>query len=265
MAERIVSAGGLRGIESGLLAELGIVRQVFTTRDGGVSPYPEAALNMGPRTPDTPENVQTNHRRALSAFGFPRGPVVMGEQVHGNRCFRAGKDWQRARRNGWIEKTDSLITTEPRLPLMAFYADCVPVFLVAPRGPCIGLVHAGWKGVLLGNTAATAEKLCRCAGIGPGDLYGYIGPHIGADHFRVGEDLAGRFSDRGYRDRVLREADSWRIDLGGCIGDDLEALGVPPEHLERSGYCTVRDRDLFFSHRREQGHTGRMAGILMLI
>jgi polyphenol oxidase len=46
-----------------------------------------------------------------------------------------------------------------------------------------------------------------------------------------------------------------RLDLAGAIGRSLREAGVAS--VERTGRCTACDPELFFSHRRDRGRTGR--------
>jgi copper oxidase (laccase) domain-containing protein len=50
------------------------------------------------------------------------------------------------------------------------------------------------------------------------------------------------------------------IDLKQVARAQLEAAGV--EHIELSGLCTSCEPELFFSHRRDRGCTGRQAGLV---
>ena len=51
-------------------------------------------------------------------------------------------------------------------------------------------------------------------------------------------------------------ADRWLADLYAIAGRQLESLGI--ERVHGGGFCTCRDADRFFSHRRD-GVTGRLA------
>ena len=76
-------------------------------------------------------------------------------------------------------------------------------------------------------------------------------PAIGPCCYEVGEDVA-----RPYRERFGEEVLSGRnLDLGEAAERVLRAAGV--EAVERQAHCTACEPDLFFSHRRDQGITGR--------
>jgi copper oxidase (laccase) domain-containing protein len=61
---------------------------------------------------------------------------------------------------------------------------------------------------------------------------------------------------------VERALDGRMLDLRRVIAARLAAAGVTEvEHLDR---CTSCEPDLYFSHRRDQGLTGRQGGLCVL-
>jgi copper oxidase (laccase) domain-containing protein len=55
-----------------------------------------------------------------------------------------------------------------------------------------------------------------------------------------------------------------RLDLALAVGRELERLGVARASLASCGLCTSCHPELFFSHRRDGGVTGRQAGLAWL-
>ena len=141
-------------------------------------------------------------------------------------------------------------------------ADCMPVFLCDRDGGAVAVAHAGWRGLSGGVIEATV----RAMGM-PGDrLLAWLGPAIGPDNFEVGEDVlqafvahdpAARAAFCAYPDRPGK----WLCDLYALARQRLAALGVMD--VGGGGFCTVADRRMF-SHRRDQGKSGRMAGLIWL-
>src|SRR6187399_3082941 len=72
-------ADGLRWLE----AKMPGATAVFTTRLGGVSEAPFAALNLGILTGDERETVIANRRRLANAVGFAPDRIAVAHQVHG--------------------------------------------------------------------------------------------------------------------------------------------------------------------------------------
>jgi copper oxidase (laccase) domain-containing protein len=93
-----------------------------------------------------------------------------------------------------------------------------------------------------------------------------IGPCISVESFEVGPEVAVQFREAfGDATRHVRPAvapGKSMIDMKGAIREQLLCAGLAPERIDVLPHCTVRDAELFFSHRRERGLTGRMVGII---
>jgi hypothetical protein len=127
---------------------------------------------------------------------------------------------------------------------MVLAADCLPVALYGPHG--LAMVHAGWRGL--------AGRIVEAAAEAVGATAAAIGPGIGPCCYGVGEEVLDAFIDLGGG-----IAEGRMLDLPEVARRQLEVCGV--ERVESAGLCTSCDRELFFSHRRDHGRTGRQAGI----
>jgi purine-nucleoside/S-methyl-5'-thioadenosine phosphorylase / adenosine deaminase len=216
----------------------------FTTRLGGVSEGPYASLNLGRKSGDEVDRVDENRRRMCEAVGADLEKLALNYQVHSDRVVRAAP----ALRG---ERADGLWTDEPGLPVLAMSADCLPIVLArADRDqPAVAVLHAGWKGLLAGIVEAGVDAL------GDGALAAAIGPGIGPCCYEVGEEVAAPFRER-FGDDVLRER---RLDLWTSAERALRAAGV--EQVDRFDRCTACEPETFFSHRRDNGNTGRQGVI----
>jgi purine-nucleoside/S-methyl-5'-thioadenosine phosphorylase / adenosine deaminase len=212
---------------------------VFTTREGGVSDGAFASLNLGKATEDDPANVEENRRRACAAIGASPDRLALNRQHHSATVHRA----RPGARDEW---GDALWTDEEDLPVMALGADCLPIALVRVNGggPAVAVLHAGWRGLLAGVAQAAVAEL-------GGDVAAMVGPGIGPCCYEVGEEVAGRFPRELVCDR--------RLDLWAAAERALREGGC--DRVERADLCTACNPDLFFSHRRDAGRTGRQ-GVL---
>lgn len=230
------------------------VRAFFTTRAGGISPPPFDSMNLGPRSGDALPNVERN--RAILRACVPSVPAWL-RQVHGNTVVAAATVAGQAE----IE-ADASWTDQPGVACAVMVADCMPVFLCDRDGGAVAVAHAGWRGLSGGVIEATV----RAMGV-PGDhLLAWLGPAIGPDNFEVGADVlqafvahdpAARMAFRPYPDRPGK----WLCDLYALARQRLAALGVSA--VGGGGICTVAERRMF-SHRRDQGRSGRMAALIWL-
>jgi len=229
---------GIRWLE----ADLGTARAAFSTRLGGVSEPPFDRLNLDLLTDDREDAVAENRRRLASALGFEPGRVVFSRQVHGTRLVDHRKDEPEE-----LVEADGHVVSEPGTAPLVFVADCLPVALAGPGG--VAMVHAGWRGLAAGILAAAAEAVEATAAA--------IGPGIGPCCYEVGDEVLAAFSPLG--DGM---AQGRMLDLPGVARRQLAKAGV--EWVESAGLCTSCEEELFFSHRRDEGRTGRQAGIAWL-
>jgi YfiH family protein len=227
-------------------------RVAFTTRLGGVSEGAFESLNLGILTEDDPDRVVENRRRLCEAVGADADTATMAWQVHGSAVTEA-------RPKGILERTvfdqcDGLWSDRPGQAMALVTADCFPVAIARAEGgkPGLCVLHVGWRGLLEGIVASGTGAL------GEGPLTAAIGPGIGACCYEVGEEVAGPFRER-FGDDVVVDG---RLDLGGATEQALREAGLAS--VVRSSHCTACEPELFFSHRREQGRTGRQ-GVIAFI
>ena len=215
----------------------------FSTRKGGVSTGPFASLNLGLLTDDIASNVHENRRRLCASVGADVDRLAMNRQVHAATVNRAEP--------GLLGREgDGLWTDEPRLPMVKVTADCLPIVIARANGrPALAVLHAGRGGLLEGIVAAGRAVL------GDGAMTAVIGPGIGPCCYEVGEDIRDAYRARFGAAVVARE----RLDLWTAAELALREVGVTT--VERSEVCTACNPALFFSHRRDNGVTGRQGVI----
>ena len=236
----------------------------FTERTGGVSAGEYASLNLGSRCGDDPTCVAENRRRVLSALGAEgcADRLVSPRQVHGDHVVvvrEAGGKGLAAARAEAEAGADAVCCTAVDVPVLLCFADCVPVVLVAPGGFVVA--HSGWRGTLARISAKATLVLCRECGCGPEDVRAYVGPHIGGADYEVSGELLARFeAEFGSRARFSER----HLDLGACVREALEDVGVPAGSIVDAGVSTASATERFFSHRAEGGHTGRHAAVAVM-
>jgi YfiH family protein len=227
-------------------------RVAFSTRQGGVSEGPYESLNLGILTDDDQTRVGENRGRLAGDVGLDPEHVAMGWQVHGADL----REWTEAPSGGGyaspgaeLEKVDGHMTTVPGLGLLVLVADCLPLALVGPGRAA--MLHCGWRplaaGIVEKALATFPEGQAPAAAIGPG---------IGRCCYEVGEEVLAEFAD------LEGVADGRMLDLRMVVRRKLEAAGVA--QIEDLDLCTSCRPDLFFSHRRDNGVTGRQGGLAWL-
>jgi polyphenol oxidase len=214
----------------------------FSTRGGGVSEGSFDSLNLGLLTHDEAGNVDENRRRLCEATGADPARLAMNRQVHAATVNRA-EAGERGREG------DGLWSDERGVPMLKVTADCLPIALARRNGekPALALLHAGRLGLLQGIVEAGVEAL-------GGKLAAVIGPGIGPCCYEVGPEVLDAFADLGEG-----VADGRMLDLPEVARRTLARAGV--EQVESADLCTFCEAELFFSHRRDQGKTGRMGNL----
>lgn len=233
-----------------LAASLPGATAAFATRSGGVSRGPFESLNLGILTGDGPGSVVENRRRLAAAIGFAPRQVLAGLQVHGAELathVAPRLPGPFAEPGAPIAEVDGHVVTEPGLAALVFVADCLPVALSGPGG--VAMLHCGWRGLAAGIVARGAAAV--------GATHAAIGPGIGPCCYEVGDEVRGAFAALG--DGV---AAGRMLDLTEVARRLLLDAGV--ERIEVAGLCTSCERELFFSHRRDAGETGRQAGLVWI-
>jgi YfiH family protein len=259
MLQRRTAHNGVIFYASPLLQRIG-VPHAFSTRLGGVSPAPFDSLNLGNpngcAVQDDYDRVWENYRRLQAAAGCPDRQLCRVHQVHGATVVRA-----EARRSfDKSARADAIVGDDPAKVLSVRVADCVPILLATEDGKTVAAVHAGWRGVVAGAVNAAVAQLnghgSKC--------FAAIGPCIGGDAFEVGPEVLAEFvaAFDGDAPIVRRVGEKGHVDLREAVKLQLLRAGVPADRIDTTDRCTHHDADEFFSHRRENGVTGRMAAII---
>ena len=229
------------------------------TRLGGASHAPFASLNLARSVGDDVQAVQENNRRMLRVFEMTPDRATTAWLAHG----RSVAVMTLADAGSFRQGYDAIITRERGLALTMRFADCVPIMFFDPVQRAIGLAHAGWRGVAENIVAATVAALRDTFGSNPRDLWAGIGPCISADRYRVGQEVIDLVAPTcpPHTALVQRRPDGSRhLDLNMAVRSQLQACGV--ENVEDSAICTASNTAEWFSHRAENGKTGRFGVVI---
>ncbi len=263
-------------LTSPLLERVG-VPHCFTTRVGGsagVSHGIFSTLNFGnpselPREQrDPPENIAANLAAIASALNAAKRPVIQVHQVHGAAVHHLSRE--SAADPSILKnepKADAIVTNAPVLAGVRT-ADCAPILLASSDGSMVGAVHAGWRGVIAGVLPRTIEAMRQQ---GARDIVAAIGPCIGPQAFEVGAEVAEQFvkcfgssaqtvlpiSNSVHAEPAMQK---FTVDLQKSLS--LQLVQADVMDFDIIMHCTFERQDLFFSHRREKGLTGRMIALI---
>jgi copper oxidase (laccase) domain-containing protein len=177
------------------------------------------------------QRLAAHHEEIRLALGLGGQRFVTAEQVHGPGVAVVG-----GQTHSPVPAVDALITADPGICLGIYVADCGPVWLVDPVRRAIGCVHSGRKGTDAGVVPSAIGAMVDHFGCDPAQMIAQLGPCIRPPHYEV--------------------------DFAATILDQCRAAGVG--QVYDCGRCTAADPARYYSYRREQGRTGRMAAFIAL-
>lgn len=242
-----------------LLSKLGFIN-ACSCRLHGESMLAEGMLNLALHVGDDADKVLANRRTFAAAIGVQAQRFTTCRQVHGSKIVRITEDLAGSGAlclDDTIAETDALITDLPDVPLLLFFADCVPVLLADIKSGAIGLVHAGWRGTVAGIAAKTAIAMMDQFKSRSENIIAAIGPSIGAFCYEV-DDFVYSQAD-AYKDCFVPFGKGkYHMDLWAINKKQLLAQGLVEKNIITAGVCTEHNKELFCSYRAEHGKTGRM-------
>lgn len=273
------------------LEETGLVRHLVTTRLGGVSKREFAAMNLSFSRGDREENVRENYRRIGQILSCGPENMTASHQTHTTniRLVTSADKGKGITRPLDYQDVDGLMTDEPGIALVTYYADCVPLLFVDPVHRAIGSAHSGWRGTVGRMGQCMVQAMGRTFGTAPSDLQAAIGPSICQDCYEVSHDVAEEFlalddESVGLRRELLesglyrgghdgglpqiveqgRQPDKYQLDLWLANYLILRQAGIPMDRIAVTDICTCHNSDYLFSHRASCGRRGNLGAFLML-
>ena len=273
------------------LDETGIVRHLISTRLGGVSNGEFASMNLSFSRGDRDEDIWENYRRIAYVLGCVPENMIASQQTHTTNIRRVGLEdaGKGITRPLDYRDVDGLVTNEPGLALVTYYADCVPLLFVDPVNKAIGAAHSGWRGTLAHMGQCMVDTMNKAFGTRPDELKAAIGPSICQSCYEVSGEVAEQFVvlDRESEDlrQEIYERGIYREGLSGRLPKVVEPgrkqgkyqldlwlanllilchAGVPLENIAVTDICTCHNNRYLFSHRASGGRRGNLAAFLML-
>lgn len=229
------------------------VRAFVTTRETGPSQDDFAAFNPATHVGDNADHVALCRRLMHKEIGDDR-PLLWLNQTHGARVLQAYQ--------GDTPEADAAVASSNDYACVVLTADCLPVLLCNRQGTQVGVAHAGWRGLAGGVLEATVAAM-NCD---PGDILVWLGPAISNAQFEVGPEVYGAFvavhpDTADAFDHSPYRLGHYMADLYRLARFRLEALGI--HHISGGHFCTACE-SRFYSHRRDNGNTGRMASVIWI-
>lgn len=253
------------------LSEISFINHAFSTRFGGVSQGEFTSMNTAFNRGDNPEHVTENYKRFCRSAGFDFDSLVASAQDHHTfvRAVTAADRGVGIYKPRDMESVDALVTNDPAVTLVTYYADCTPLFFVDCKNKAVGLAHAGWRGTVGRIGERVLQKMQACYGTAPKDVRCAVGPAISVCCYEVDEPCASQFlalTDLPTETFVFEKGGGkFMLNLLEANRRILMAAGVPEENITLSDLCTNCNSDLLWSHRATKGRRGTMSAFIALI
>ena len=222
----------------------------FFSRQGGVSKKPFDSLNVADHVQDNLEDVAKN-REILSEY--LEMPLVFIQATHSPNVAKVQSEYPQVQAD-----TDALVTRETNLGLVIMSADCAPIVLLDPISHVVGIVHAGWQGMLVGVVKNSIEAMLDL-GAETQNMKAVIGPTISAKNFSATKERYEEVLAVEPSAAVKLSNGELAVDIRRGVKTQLAKYQIKTTDLN---ICTFDNNDLF-SFRRDPV-TGRNATVAWL-
>ncbi|WP_127959769.1 polyphenol oxidase family protein [Serratia microhaemolytica] len=155
------------------------------------------------------------------------------KQVHGTRIVEVRQPMQQC------GEADGFFTRTPGILISVLTADCLPVMFSRLDGQAVGVVHAGWRGLLAGILEQMAEQICQQDQTE--NWIAAIGPAARACCYQVTEALIADFTQALPFPATVISPSYRQLDLAAIAEHKLRALGF--HAVDRAGGCTICSLD----------------------
>ncbi|MEE0858597.1 MAG: peptidoglycan editing factor PgeF [Acutalibacteraceae bacterium] len=252
------------------LEEIPFIRHAFSTKLGGTSKGEFDSMNFALNRGDNPDDVIENYKIFCKATGFDFNTLVASAQDHNTfvRKVTSENYGVGITKPRDIQSVDALVTNEPNVTLVTYYADCTPVFFVDKAKKVIALAHAGWRGTVGKICQNVIEVMVNDYGSKPEDIICCIGPAISKCCYEIDEGCYNQFVMAGSLDidKIMTNKGNgkYMADLLETNKQIILSCGVPTDNITVSDVCTKCNSDLLWSHRATNGHRGTLCAFMCI-
>jgi YfiH family protein len=229
------------------------IKSIQTQRSSGSSSGRFSSFNLSYDVGDEIASVRSNLLTLSS--NLPSNPCWLN-QIHGNNVIELPC-------NKNLLTADASFTLQKKIVCAVRTADCLPILLTNVDGDFVSAIHAGWRSMASGIIENTLNKIKSKK-----EIIVWLGPSIGEESYEVGKQVFDVFTKY---DPVSKcgfkkiSTNKYLLNLPKVALAKLREKGVTKLFGAgvRDSFCTYRDNDLFYSHRRD-GVTGRMASLIWI-
>ena len=233
-----------------------VVTAGISLRHGGVSRAPYTSLNLAEHVGDDESAVAANRDMLFQQADLKNLHYCC--QIHSASVIDVDNGTETIPKDP--PEADALISAHRGTALGIFTADCVPIFILDRATPAIGIAHAGWRGTFAQIAVNTLTQMEASFGTLTTNCQIHLGPSIQKCCYTVSTELLDQFAER-FGSTVHNGKN---LSLQDANLNQLVETGLPPTSISVSPLCTACRTDIFYSHRAENGRTGRMLSFIQL-
>jgi len=215
-----------------------------------LSKYPEIIHGMSTRAygnmkfdQNSDEAVEKNRKIFFKDLGIGAKKIVVASQSHGTKIVTVNNIGDN------FDSTDGLVTNQKGIFLMIIIGDCLPVMIYDPLNQIVGIIHAGWRGIINQIIPKAVGKFINL-GSEPINLIIGVGPAICQKHFVVKDEVLKTFKDSYPQATFVRNHDGY-VDLKKAVLLDLKYYKIPKHNIEISSDCPACSNGIYGSFRKE--------------
>lgn len=222
-----------------------------TIFDGvGIDGY--SNFNLATHSGDNLDSVNHNRQLLQKIYKLPSEPKWLN-QIHSNTCLLAQNIHN-------TPNADASWTDKPKTVCVVLTADCLPIFISNQSGTKVGMIHAGYQGLLNG----VIENFIKTSAINPTKMLVFMGTGIGQDALSLDQKMYQQFinKDKQYQTCFVKKETLYHLNmtqLANLIFNKNKIYAI-----QNNNGCTYNQQDDYFSYRRQGAKSGRMASLIWM-
>lgn len=251
------------------LQDISFINHAFSTKLGGVSTGEFTSMNLAFNRGDDIDAVTENYKLFCKATGFDFDTLVASAQDHNTVVRKVTKEdcGIGITKPRDIQSVDALVTNQPNVTLVTYYADCTPIFFVDKVKKVIALAHAGWRGTVGKICKNVIDTMVNDYNCNTADIICCVGPAISKCCYEIDKTCYDEFVKSQLDiEKIMTDKSNgkYMADLLETNRQILISSGVPKENIIISDVCTKCNSELLWSHRATNGHRGTMCAFMCI-
>ncbi len=223
----------------------------FFNKNAGVSQEEKyRSLNCGPKSGDSPENIEKNREIVKKFFdneGFDKLQLFFVDQIHSDKVFIVESKDDLIK----FPEADGIVTNLRNIILAITTADCTPILFYDDENEVIGSCHAGWRGAHSNLMKNLIDIMINKYFCNIQNIKIKIGPNIKQNSYQVQQDFYDKWIEQSqdFAQFFDRKDDGYYFDLTNAVIFKLLQLGIKKQNIENYDIDTFANED-YFSYRR---------------